>query len=180
MNYTSIMLLLCLPLYAQTIIPLEQQSNYTSSQDGYNYYYKDVNGILNKYVGKWKYQKDTEVIEISIFKDTNHNFGNYHKDQLYIKFKYTKNGLVIINTLNTGNNNYLISGGRFKNADSINQIHLLYIEPGQTEGNRQWLNLEYQQTLTGPKLHWTAKYEVLTSVTVPPKMPLDMVFTKQN
>lgn len=174
-----VILLFSLHLQAQNIIPLEQQLNYTPSQNGKNYYYKDVNGVLNKFLGNWRYQVGTEVVDISIFKDENESYGRYHKDDIYVQFKYTKNGVILINTLNNSGYNHLIFDGHFKKSENINQIHILYIEPGQTEGNRQWLDIEYIESTTGPKLHWIATYEVLTSVVTPPKMPLDMTFIKQ-
>jgi len=175
-----ILLIITLQSSAQIIIPIEQEKNYNSLENSNSYYYKDINGVFNKFIGRWKYQTGNEVVELLIFKLEKHNFGNYFQDQICIQFKYTKNGVILINTLNNSAYNYLISGGRFKNPNNVNQIHFIYLEPNQDfENKHQWLDIEYLSTLNGPQLHWVAFFEAFTIETLAPKMPLDMVFVKQ-
>jgi len=165
---------------AQVIKPMEQESIYKSDEVGKNYYYKDINGVLNKFLGNWKYQNGAEIVEIYIFKIANTDYGVFNRDELCIQFKYTKNGVILINTINNNGYNYLISGGRFKNPQNTNQLHFMYLEPGQDfENKHQWLDIEYLSTLNGPQLHWVAFFEAFTIETLAPKMPLNMIFIKQ-
>ena len=50
----------------ETIIPLEEKLG-TDNNSGI-YYFKDVNHVLDKFMGTWKYETATESLEITFYK----------------------------------------------------------------------------------------------------------------
>ncbi len=121
---------------AQTEIPLENYySPENDDKESSAYYYKDVNGVLNKFLGTWRYQSNTELFEITFTKIIKKKTGmGYYKDELTCRYKYIKNGQVIYNTYtmnSTPNSNpdYFIFGKRIRKED-LNTIKLTYNEPG--------------------------------------------------
>ncbi len=107
----TIYLLTSLYSMAQTL-PLEQYNDLTGNLEdnaaGITYI-KDVNGVLNKFVGTWKGSFDGKQLEIVVKKytrDISQAVKSYHPvglkwDQLIAKIKLTdQNGVVTYNTLN--------------------------------------------------------------------------------
>ncbi len=169
-------------LMAQTIVPVEQQMNYIRNYTQNGKYFKDVNNVFDKFLGNWKYQTSTDLIEIRIYKKENDNLSNYFEDNLYIRFKYTKNGLVIFNTLDNLNStqDYFLSLGSLRITTNINKFHMLYLEPGIERGaSNLWLDAEYFPNNGTPLLHWNVHYEPMLTTAIAPQMPLNMVFIKQ-
>jgi hypothetical protein len=95
-----------LSCYAQTpILPLETCKG---SQNTPNAYYKDINLILNQFIGTWKYAsgQDTLIIkfkkiEMFYYQSTE---VNYYKDFLVGEYRYVKNGVELINSLSNFDN----------------------------------------------------------------------------
>ncbi len=121
--------------FSQTEIPLENYySPENDDKESSAYYYKDVNGVLNKFLGTWRYQSNTELFEITFTKKIKKKTGmGYYKDELTCRYKYIKNGQVIYNTYtmnSTPNSNpdYFIFGKRIRKED-LNTIKLTYNEP---------------------------------------------------
>ncbi|MDH7446347.1 DUF6705 family protein [Aquimarina sp. 2201CG14-23] len=144
--------------YSQTIIPLEDFENIENRiKTTSDYYYKDVNGVLDKFLGTWRYQTANELFEITFTKKTNHRSGmGYYEDFLISRYKYVKNGVVIYDTYPilqpTGKDpSQFIDGGIIKKPD-LNKIILTYDEPSDIGDYGQLLYLEY--TPLTQKLNW--------------------------
>lgn len=95
---------------AQHIIPTESFYSYGKNLvDGD--YIKDVNGVLNKYVGTWSGTYENNKFTFEIKKSTlTHN--GYTRDLLYVKYQILDiNGKEVINTLSLSDDNfYTIKG----------------------------------------------------------------------
>jgi len=179
--YTIFLFSLHFAFAQEVIIPLEERIELVENPSN-TYYYKDVNGALNKYVGTWKYETSTEVFEITFSLNIHSSAGKDFKDELISKFKYTRNGVVIYNTY-TSLRNYNISGGFFKFPNNTNKIKLYYSEPDVTYRTIQsQLELEYvpSTTLGGANtLIWKRKI-FQDSPTPPPfELPKNMTLVKQ-
>ncbi|THF51845.1 hypothetical protein E6C50_08820 [Flavobacterium supellecticarium] len=67
-----------------------------------NAYYKDVNGLLNQYVGTWIYSNGNTTLKIIFIKKPMtyvSSFKNYYEDYLVGEFQYIENGVEKVNTL---------------------------------------------------------------------------------
>ena len=118
-------------LYAQEeqVIPLVKLGEYDEQEDVV-YYYKDVNGDLNKFLGTWKFEDNTTELIIKIYLNAHADyFGSYY-DDIYIKFKYIENGIVIYDTLldDSESNKYVIFGPSIF-EDTRSKVTLSYFEP---------------------------------------------------
>lgn len=167
---------------AQFNIPVEQMQTYLLNRTSNNHYFKDINGVFDKFIGNWKYENATDLVEISIYKQESRagGIGNSFDDELYIEFKFTQNGVVIFDTFSE-NRTYFISGIYFKDPYNTNKYHLLYREPTQKYFKaRQYLDIEFIPNTTGgqPQLSWTVSYEPTSIDPLPPIMPMNMIFTK--
>jgi hypothetical protein len=110
----TIILISGLQVNAQYIIPVEQMTTYLLNHNYENHYFKDVNGVLNKFVGNWKYETTSEKLEIEIYKleNINNGGGSRYQDEIELRFRYTINGIVMFDTFNSNTNLYII-GLRF-------------------------------------------------------------------
>lgn len=87
-------------LYCQPIINIENQNGEIIS----GAYYKDVNNLLNPYVGVFVFQNNDVQIEISLQKRQMENINNmYFEDILIGEYRYVKNGEEISNTISNLN-----------------------------------------------------------------------------
>lgn len=90
---------------AQTIleiVPLES----SRVKPAYTYF-KDVNNLLDRYEGTWKYQNGSTSFTITLEKmeeDYNSDFKHYF-DRLKGEYRYIENGIEIVNTLPNLNQN---------------------------------------------------------------------------
>jgi hypothetical protein len=84
------------------------KSLYTDYRELNGAYYKDLDNDLDKFVGTWKYTNGSTSLTITLIKKVMfHNLeGNYYEDTLIGEYKYTVNGVDVINTLNNLNSNY--------------------------------------------------------------------------
>ena len=112
------------------ILPVEQLKEVTN-EDREQFYtqvqgithIKDVNGVLNKFIGTWKGAFDGKQLEIVIKKyildysryvNKDYHSGSLLWDQLVLKHKLTdQNGVVLANTLNLPDNDEYVM---FKDA----------------------------------------------------------------
>lgn len=123
---------------AQHIIPVEKAVEYRNTNEGLlgdkDYVYvKDVNNLLNKYVGVWKGSYNFKNYEFRIIKITEDD-GELKKDLLLIRYKITDNiGNTIVSTLNLANNDkYIIKGDYLGKSGSYALSYLgLNAECGQ-------------------------------------------------
>jgi hypothetical protein len=77
------------------IIPIQNHC-YPSTK---NVYYKDVNNLLNPFVGTWVYTNGTTSFKIVLRKVTNFNNGFNFEDFIVGEYEYIENGVTLINTL---------------------------------------------------------------------------------
>ena len=70
-------------------------------------YYKDINNLLDPYVGTWVYSSPTDTLKIKLRKVIRAPFiNNSFEDLIVGEYQYIKNGVEKINTLNNFNTNY--------------------------------------------------------------------------
>lgn len=71
----------------------------TNFGDEVNAYYKDVDSLQNKFVGKWKYTNGTTTFKIVLSKFNTHYNGKYYEDIIVGEYEYYENGVLKISTL---------------------------------------------------------------------------------
>jgi hypothetical protein len=65
----TLLLLMTLLSYSQEIVPLEEQFEYVHTGDiSMPYYLKDVNNILDKFIGEWGYSDSDHYLKIKLYK----------------------------------------------------------------------------------------------------------------
>ncbi|MDC3388879.1 hypothetical protein OAX11_05160 [Flavobacteriaceae bacterium] len=180
----------------QEIVPLE--TKYSTNFLARDVYFKDVNGVLNKFIGTWKYQNINTIFEITFYKRENiSSIHNCTSDDLLAKFKLIING---VEQYNTYENDYgkLIVGGDFTNyyeydsvgnvtkiPVSINRYEMSIVEPNFLNSiDASDLYIEYENSFGIEKLNWNNEIgESIDYVTGQQvniyKMPLNMVLIKQ-
>ncbi|WP_167342655.1 DUF6705 family protein [Nonlabens sp. SY33080] len=97
-----ILILITGKLAAQTIVPIENETQ-SLFMGRESIYFKDVNGVYNKFLGSWKYQDPSNsntVLEINVVKSEREKYGKHFIDEIYIEFKYVENGTVIYDSSN--------------------------------------------------------------------------------
>lgn len=100
---------------AQMVLPIEEDYSHYKNQievpDGT--YFKDLNGVFDKYLGVWHGSKDLLNYELSISKITD-TFLNVTTDRLIIKYKVIDSpGNVLINTMNNQDDDLLVIRGNY-------------------------------------------------------------------
>ncbi|ALM21284.1 hypothetical protein AAT17_08615 [Nonlabens sp. MIC269] len=150
MKNLIILLLLLIPvsLYAQTIIPIEQLSSQLKREDTPKYF-KDVNGIYDKFLGDWKYEdpsNSSTYLEISIIKLERQPSLNHFYDEIYIEFEYVENGNTVYDSSTYSDERVksMISG-LIKISNPFNTVCLMsYNEPT----NIPWSYKAYKDCLS--------------------------------
>jgi len=79
------------------IIPVEQGININDGQQE-NFYLKDGNNVLNKFVGTWAFDDGTHYFKITFYKRIKKFTGITFEDELVSKFLYIENGVTIYDT----------------------------------------------------------------------------------
>lgn len=159
-------ILLALSCKAQQIIPIEKMIDYRKSGTGLpegTIYLKDVNNLLNKYVGIWKGTYDNKKYEFRIAKFTE-NRERVKEDMLLMSYIITDtNGTVIENTTTLPNENYLVIHGDYIDRSSYlltyvgrkgncGQMGTIFISTSKNSNYTQMkLFLEPEQMLISPK-----------------------------
>jgi hypothetical protein len=68
-------------------------------------YYKDINNVLDQYVGTWIHNVGNIYLKITFAKAISYNEGQFTEDILYGGMEYKVNNVTIINTINDFNTN---------------------------------------------------------------------------
>jgi hypothetical protein len=173
----------------ETIVNLSQQG-ILDEDENTTYYYKDVIGNLNKFLGTWKYQDANKELIITTYLNTHiysNGLGNYY-DDIYIKFKYTENGTIIYNNLidNSSSAEKIIYRCSIF-PDNLNLISLIYREPTNLPfgAAKEYADLDIEYLpCTGlgcqPQLKWHIFWSRNRDTDVWPwKIPKDLILTKQ-
>ena len=160
-------------------------------------YYKDLDNELSKFVGTWKYQNGNTSFTITLQKKAMfHNLNKQiYEDILVGEYKYTANGVDIVNTLPNLNVNYtsqfdynisgLIIKDRFTQPVGKRGIELSFNDP-----ERDYLNqsirvkfIDSPGTLPDKiEVKWTGDSSVLPTDTSPTQIRVpeqDYILTKQ-
>ncbi|RPD94041.1 hypothetical protein EGM88_12675 [Aureibaculum marinum] len=103
---------------AQQIIPVENAVNYRNSEGGLmgdkDYVYvKDVNNLLNKFVGTWQGIYDNKTFEFNVVKITEDD-GELKEDKLIMRYKITDSeSNVIEDVTSLPNDDTLVMNGGY-------------------------------------------------------------------
>ena len=96
-------------IQAQTYPVLRTVSVEQSLDENYNElsgdYIKDINNLLNPYVGTWKYEGNGMIFTLKAQKIEQYisayNDGTYkYSDKLFVTYKFVKNGVTLVDNLN--------------------------------------------------------------------------------
>ncbi len=116
------MLLSTLACNAQETKPLETEKDYYSPETGIPQnisYFKDINHLLDKYIGTWKGALGTKNYVFVITKITDKP-GRIMRDRLLIRYLITStNGSVIEDTRSTTDSNCPIRGDYIKKSNYV-------------------------------------------------------------
>lgn len=155
----------------QTIIPIQNYFDYNHSD---NVYFKDVNNILDKFLGTWEYTDGSHYFKITFYKQEQTQIGKtsdgrviykkvQYSDRIYSQFIYKLNGATIYDTYPPGGLNPTpyksdIDGERDV-VENSNKLNLSYQEPSTTGCARDkmgMLEVQYQfANHTTDQLIWT-------------------------
>ena len=157
--YIITLLISTLTFAQEIIVPIEQMpSTSTTDKNNGTYYFKDVNNVLDKFVGTWKYETANESLEITFYKVLHETYSNNFMDQLDCNFIYIKNGITVFdtNTVIDPEEKYFITGAYLR---GLNKIQLDYSEPTSPRDWRASLILDYIPAELGEpeKLDWFVK-----------------------
>lgn len=168
------------------IIPLPEQGIFDEDDDKI-FYYKDIDGDLNKFLGTWVYTDSDKELIITFYLDTHVETGGgaRFEDMIYAKFKYTENSTVIYDYLNDSNAKYFTGSSLYNSRP--NEIGLYYDEPTTIAYSDNYpigpaLDLEYLpcNNLGCDQLKWSIDYKLPNpTATWPFRIPTDLVLTRQ-
>ncbi|MET3018918.1 DUF6705 family protein [Flavobacterium hydatis] len=123
----SLIIIANLSCKAQQIIPIEKAIDYRLAENGIpdNTYLKDINNLLDKYVGTWIGTYDNKTYNFRIDKFVNNYSGLTKEDVLLMRYIITNaNGTQIENTMTLSDDNYLIIKGDYIQKSTY---HLDYV-----------------------------------------------------
>ncbi|WP_116789800.1 DUF6705 family protein [Flavobacterium psychrotrophum] len=162
---TILCFITCCITYGQDVVkPIEQYYTYS---DQNNIYFKDVNLILNKFLGSWEYSTQNEYFKITLVKYEKTKVQattlSQHTDRINTDFIYKQKinneWVTVYNTYSSQGNpgSFYIWGDEVKN---FSVIILFYTEPpvsGTCERNRYGnIVLDFVTSAQGsaPKIQW--------------------------
>lgn len=157
-----ILIVWSLPNMAQEIIPIEQESSYFNSlsndEEPQNIYFKDINHMLNKYMGTWTgtYKDKTYEIKIDdVLKTQSDPLWNAIKyDNLIARYRITDaSGTVIKNTFNLSDQSPEVLEGLGYDKKKKGIYTLIYIGENTKCGNSGTIYLDINSAHTQLKLH---------------------------
>jgi hypothetical protein len=115
-------LLTALSCKAQTVTINQTTYDVDQRQDGM--YLKDIDNILGRFIGTWKWQNGNSTFEVVFTKsEMNQNVIGGYSDDIVGKYKYIENGVLKANNLNetyTGLYNPIIGGFEQSNHNHLN------------------------------------------------------------
>jgi len=167
------------------IVPISQLGVFGEELDK-TYYYKDVDNVFDKFIGTWKFTNATKELIAVVYKTVHQDRSSFYTDGVYIKLKYTDNGITIYDNLNSTDDNHYVEGCTTYDL-SGNKLNLLYQEPTNLPVDDRYpggprLKLEYLPCSLGclPELKWEIDYVLPNNTAVwPYKIPTNLVLTKQ-
>ncbi|GLB48893.1 DUF6705 family protein [Neptunitalea lumnitzerae] len=142
----------------EIIVPIENQVDFYHNPIEDLLYYKDVNNLLDKFIGTWEVNDGVNYLKISIAKHEHLAMGNKwfknndFEDKLILTIVSFKLNGVVKYTNEAG------IGGNFVSTENLNAVKLLYREPSLTSCFRKKsgnLTLEVIQNGSTVQLAWT-------------------------
>jgi hypothetical protein len=184
--FKIIILLYGFSSFSQTIVekPLE---TFFNPDENKHVYFKDVNNILNKYVGTWVFDDGTQYFKIQFYKQTHYRetpIANkkitIYNDRIIGHYQYKLNGVEIYNV--TDNKFVYSNNGSFSNGNNI-----YFREPTDNpcgrritgEVNLTYFNDNGVEQLTWNRVDFNGGADCYPFDTTPFKTPENMVLTKQ-
>lgn len=151
-------------------------------------YYKDVNNLLNKYVGTWEYTSGGHYFKITFTKHIHvretpvaNTKTTIYTDKIIGHYVYKLNGIEIYNVTN----NYFVTGdmGSFR----YNGFYIIFDEPSSNPCGRRIMgdvDLQYSNTNNIEKITWNRTNidwasNCYPSDQTPFKIPANMILIKQ-
>lgn len=181
--FTTLLFLLTMVSYSQdNIVPVEEASQHNAFETP-KVYYKDVNGVFNKFIGTWRYQSSSvpaKVFEITFYKIEQRDQGGISfTDELSGYFRYTVDGQVVYETYEGGIG--YISGSILLND---NKMKMIYSEPiidntSIRNNPSGLLRMEYLNDSGVEKLIWNVECSLDQAGNIPFRIPITMVLIKQ-
>lgn len=173
---------------AQQILPLEKFIEYKRIGEGVpegTTYIKDVNNLLDKYVGTWKGVYGDKSYEIVFMKYTKHYMID--EDVLLMRYKITSNGVVIEDTTTFPDDNTKVINGDYLDKNTyILSYYGRESKCGQT--GSIYIGLAYKNDFSKLKLFLIPDQEFINpnecpngsaSQVFPTAKDADMILTKQ-
>ncbi|HLA57025.1 MAG TPA: DUF6705 family protein [Flavobacterium sp.] len=148
-NILSILIIIIINFTAigqnPTIDINQQDGNYQT-----NAYYKDVNNVLNPFVGTYELTDGQKYFKIILQKKTlQHTANRYYEDLIIGEIHYIdENGITQVNTLNTINANYVNQSRHTIAGNSVLENDSAPACP-ECEPNEVRLNLGFFETYAG-------------------------------
>ena len=105
-------------LKAQIIIPIEEYRTYRNSPNPLpeNSYFKDVNHVLDQYIGTWRGEQNSKTYVFYVTKEL-HNFLGIKEDRLVIRYTINSaNGQLIEDSRNDPSNSAKVVKGFLYNT----------------------------------------------------------------
>ncbi|SRR5690554_179334 len=183
-------------LMAQVEIPIEQYGQNNNMYTISNSYFKDINGLLNKYIGTWEYNENGHYFKVQFIKQENYqevplnspSKTKWTSDRIYARFQYKLNGVEIYNTLNLAIPSQSLiysTAGSF----SIQGFKLFYDEPSVSPCGRPLMGrvtLEHSVVNGVEKLTWSREdsysgtfcQQGQVEDNTPFQIPANMILTK--
>lgn len=182
------MLIIAISCKAQTIVPVEKSIDYMIAGNGIpdGTYLKDVNNLLNKYIGTWKgtYEGKNYTFVITKFKDV---FLGITEDKLLIRYLITTtNGVVIEDTRSLSDTSTYVIEGSFFSKD-LSYYGLNFFGKNSICGNQGTVFIRMKNTTnTSMSLTFMQSMETIAEDNCPglklaePSLPINgMMLTKQ-
>jgi len=181
-----VFLFFCLTSFSQTIVVKPVESFFDSNENKH-VYFKDVNNLLNKYVGTWIFDDGTHYFKIQFYKQTYHREtpeGNkkitIFADRIVGHYQYKLNGVEIYN----------VTDNRYASSDFgsfYKDFSIFFDEPTTNPCGRRIMgnvSLTYSNNNGVEQLTWSREdynggADCFPFDATPYKTPATMVLTKQ-
>ncbi|GLB53527.1 hypothetical protein NBRC110019_25680 [Neptunitalea chrysea] len=115
------------------------------------YYYKDVFGVLDPFVGTYVYTSNDTIFKVVLQKKlmSSRNNNSFYEDLLIGGYQLTVNNTDVINTLNEISNSYT-EGGLYPIHGNMFYVGNYFQESNEDYGdNEVWLDLSIKDTSNG-------------------------------
>lgn len=186
--FKILLILFSISCFSQTIEQRPLESFYQPNQPNH-VYYKDVNNLLDKYIGTWEYNDGTHYFKIEFFKQSFYRETpvanpkvTIYTDRIFGHYQYKLNGAEIYNVTN-------MKYANSRSGSFFNGFYLIFSEPTTASCGRSkigYVNLQYSNSGGIEQLTWsrTDKNMEMTWCqsfdSTPFKTPANMVLTKVN